>query len=60
MLCEYAFELAGAFSTFYQGSSILHEEDVGRRGAWLGLTERTLTALETVLGLLGLSAPERM
>jgi arginyl-tRNA synthetase len=60
VLCEYAYELAGAFSTFYQASSILHEEDPGRRSAWLGLTERTLAALERVLGLLGLSAPERM
>jgi len=60
VLCEYAYELAGVFSTFYQASSILHEEDAARRSAWLGLTERTLATLEMVLGLLGLSAPERM
>jgi arginyl-tRNA synthetase len=60
VLCEYAYELAGLFSTFYQASSILHEEDASRRSAWLGLTERTLAALEGVLGLLGMSAPDRM
>jgi arginyl-tRNA synthetase len=60
VLCEYAYELAGAFSTFYQACNILHEEDPARRSAWLGLTGRTLEALEAVLGLLGLSAPERM
>jgi len=60
VLCDWAYDLAGAFSAFYQGASILHEEDPGRRGAWLALTRTTLTALETVLALLGLETPEMM
>jgi arginyl-tRNA synthetase len=60
VMCEYAYELAGAFSSFYQGSSILHEADAARRGAWLGLTAATLGRLSQVLGLLGIATVERM
>jgi arginyl-tRNA synthetase len=60
VLCEYAYELAGLFSTFYQASNILKEEDSERRSAWIAMTERTLAGLESVLGLLGMNAPERM
>lgn len=60
LLCDWAYELAGSFSTFYQATSILHEEDSARRAGWLALTQCTLKALERVLGLLGMEAPERM
>ena len=60
VLCEYAFELAGAYSTFYQNCSILHEEDPAKRGSWLALTGHSLAVLERVLGLLGIAAPESM
>ncbi|MGH7442565.1 MAG: arginine--tRNA ligase, partial [bacterium] len=35
LLCDWAYDLAGAFSTFYQTSNVLREEDAARRGAWL-------------------------
>ena len=60
LLCDWAYDLAGCFSSFYQGSSILHEEDPARRAGWLALAQTTLKALETVLALLGLQTPERM
>jgi arginyl-tRNA synthetase len=60
VLCDWAYDLAGLFSTFYQSSNILREEDPLRRSAWLALTKTTLRALETVLGLLGLEIPEQM
>jgi len=60
VLCEYAFDLAGAFSAFYQGASILHEPDAQKRAAWLGLTAQSLNTLTQVLGLLGIATVERM
>ncbi|HTB21683.1 MAG TPA: arginine--tRNA ligase [bacterium] len=60
LLCDWAYELAGVFSTFYQSSNILREEDPGLRASWLALTKTTLKGLETVLGLLGLETPEQM
>ncbi|MES2201596.1 MAG: arginine--tRNA ligase [candidate division FCPU426 bacterium] len=60
LVCDYAFELAGAFSTFYQNCNILREEDPARRGSWLALTGLTLQALECSLGVLGLETPESM
>ena len=59
-LCEYAYEVAQAFSSFYQNCNILREEDPARQGAWLGLTQLTLRVLEDVLSVLGLETPERM
>ena len=60
LLCDWAYDLAGLFSVFYQTSHILREEDPGRRRAWLALTRTTLRGLELVLGLLGMEVPERM
>jgi arginyl-tRNA synthetase len=59
-LCEYAYQLAQAFSGFYQNNHILNETDEARRAAWLGLTQLTLTALLDVLDVLGMPTPERM
>jgi arginyl-tRNA synthetase len=53
-LCGYLYELAGAFSTFYDDCPILGNDS---RLALTALTGRTL---KTGLGLLGISAPERM
>jgi arginyl-tRNA synthetase len=60
LLCDWAYDLAGLFSGFYQSSNILREEDPDRRGAWLALTTTSLKALESVLGLLGLEIPDKM
>jgi arginyl-tRNA synthetase len=59
-LADWAYELAGRFSTFYQNCNILREEDAELRASWLALTEVTLRGLETALGLLGLETPEKM
>ncbi|HTA16684.1 MAG TPA: arginine--tRNA ligase, partial [bacterium] len=60
LLCDWAYDLAGLFSGFYQSSNILKEEDPIRQAAWLALTQTSLRALERVLDLLGLEIPERM
>jgi arginyl-tRNA synthetase len=53
-LCGYLYELAGAFTKFYDACPILGN------GSRLALTALTGRTLRTGLGLLGISAPERM
>jgi arginyl-tRNA synthetase len=60
MLCDYAFELAQAFSRFYAAHHILSESDENLRAARLGLSAQVLAALTRVLDLLGIEVPERM
>ncbi len=60
VLCDYAFRLAQAFSSFYGNCHILSEEDEALRGSRLRLCAMTAHQLEVVLGLLGIEIPERM
>jgi arginyl-tRNA synthetase len=59
-LTRYAFELAQAFNVFYHKHHILSEEDAERRALLLRLTQLVREQLVTVLGLLGITAPEKM
>lgn len=59
LLCTYLFELAGAYSSFYNANKVIvSEEDIQSRR--LMLCQRTLDVLETGLGLLGIPTLERM
>jgi arginyl-tRNA synthetase len=58
-LCNYLYELAGAYSTFYNANKVMVEETAIRERR-LQLCARTLLILETGLGLLGLETLERM
>ncbi len=59
LLCEYLFELATAFSTFYAEHPVLRAEaDV--RASRLALSRLTAAVLREGLALLGIEAPERM
>ncbi|MCR9128733.1 MAG: arginine--tRNA ligase [Alphaproteobacteria bacterium] len=60
ILCEHAYSLAQAFSSFYAACPILPEEDAAIRASRLQLAATTLRQLELVLGLIGLDVPERM
>lgn len=58
-LCTYLYELAGAFSTFYERCPVLRAEgDV--RASRLALCAATRAVLNKGLYLLGIEAPERM
>ncbi|MDQ8200091.1 arginine--tRNA ligase [Pelagicoccus enzymogenes] len=59
LLCTYLFELAGAYSSFYNANKVIVSEEAikARR---LMLCQRTLDVLETGLGLLGIPTLERM
>jgi arginyl-tRNA synthetase len=59
-LTRYAFELAQAFNVFYHKHHILSEEDAERRAFLLRLTQLVREQLVIVLGLLGITAPEKM
>jgi arginyl-tRNA synthetase len=59
-LARYAFELAQAFNVFYHKHHILSEDDAGKRAFLLRLTSLVREQLVTTLGLLGITAPEKM
>ncbi|MGA2509291.1 MAG: arginine--tRNA ligase [Candidatus Acidiferrales bacterium] len=59
-LARYAFELAQAFNVFYHKHHILSEEDAEKRAFLLRLSSLVREQLITTLGLLGISAPEKM
>ena len=59
-LCDYAYNLASLFTSFYHEHHILHEDDPTRQASWLGLAQISLAILEQVLNLLGIEVPERM
>ncbi|HEY1836222.1 MAG TPA: arginine--tRNA ligase [Rhizomicrobium sp.] len=60
ILCDYAFNLAQAFSRFYATHHILSESDAVLRASWLGLCRLTLATTTKVLDLLGIEVPPRM
>jgi arginyl-tRNA synthetase len=59
-LTRYAFELAQAFNVFYHKHHILSEEDAERRAFLIRLTQLVREQLIIVLGLLGITSPEKM
>ncbi len=59
-LCGYLFELAQAFSVFYENCPVLGADDEQIRASRLTLCRTTLDVLVTGLDLLGISAPDRM
>jgi arginyl-tRNA synthetase len=60
ILCEHAYALAQAFSSFYAAAPILVESDAAKKASRLALALATLKQLEIVLGLIGIETPERM
>ncbi len=59
-LCGYLFELAQAFTTFYESCPVLKADDDSTRASRLVLCSVTLDVLVVGLGLLGITAPEQM
>ncbi|MGB3736922.1 MAG: arginine--tRNA ligase [Ilumatobacter sp.] len=58
-LCTYVYDLASAFSSFYEHCPIL-PSDEPVRSSRLALADLTARVLERALGLLGIDAPEQM
>jgi arginyl-tRNA synthetase len=59
-LCGYLYDLATAFSAFFEACPVLRAPDGATRAARLALCGLTARALERGLDLLGIQAPERM
>lgn len=59
-LCAHLFEVAQAFSVFYERCPVLKADDPSVRDSRLSLAALTLRVLVTGLSLLGLESPERM
>jgi arginyl-tRNA synthetase len=59
-LCTYLFELAGAFTGFYETCPVLRAEDPAVRASRLALCALVASVLEQGLGLMGIGAPDRM
>lgn len=60
VLCDYAYRLANAFSSFYGNCHILSEPDQALKESRLTLSAMVLAQLTLVLDLLGISIPDRM
>ena len=59
-LCAYLFDLAQAFTTFYEQCPVLRAPDETLRASRLTLSAATLAVLVQGLDLLGMTAPEQM
>ena len=59
-LARFAFELAQAFNVFYHKHHILREQDAEKRAFLLAGESLVREQLVTTLGLLGITAPEKM
>ncbi|HEY8190165.1 MAG TPA: arginine--tRNA ligase [Micavibrio sp.] len=60
VLCDYAYRLANAFSSFYGNCHILSEPDPLLKKSRLALSALVLAELELALDLLGIRIPDRM
>ncbi len=59
LLCNYLFELAGTFHSFFEACPVLKVQDPVRNDR-LTLCDATARVLQQGLGLLGIGVPERM
>ena len=59
-LCQYGYDLSQTFNQFYNECHILREEDPARQASWLALSKLCHDQIVMLLGLLGISVPERM
>ena len=59
-LCTYLFDLATAFTDFYESCPVLRADTAEQRRSRLFLADLTARVLAQGLDLLGIAAPERM
>ncbi|MEK6644011.1 MAG: arginine--tRNA ligase [Planctomycetota bacterium] len=59
-LCDYLYDLAGKFMSFYESCPVLQAGDEGTKASRLALCDATARALKIGLGLLGIRTLERM
>lgn len=59
-ICQYIYELADSFNSFYHDNKILSEENDDRKKSWIALLKLVKGVLEQCIDLLGFEAPEKM
>lgn len=59
-ICQYIYDLANEFNSFYHSNRILSEEDRDRKISWIKLITLTKDILVGCLDLLGIEVPDRM
>ena len=59
-LCTYLYELASAYTSFYEACPVLKAATIQQRSSRLALCALTAATLGRGLGLLGISVPTRM
>ncbi|APR87620.1 Arginyl-tRNA synthetase [Minicystis rosea] len=59
-LCAYLFDLASAFTSFYEACPVLKDNTDAERASRLAMCDLTARVLGEGLGLLGIGAPDRM
>ena len=60
LICAYIYELAGCVNKFYHETRILTEENEELKAGYIALIGLAKNILETCIGILGFSAPEKM
>lgn len=60
MLCSSVYDLASAFSTFYNNHHILNEKDLEKKKAYIAICELVKKSLSQALWVLAIDIPERM
>lgn len=60
VICNYAYDLACDFNSFYHDLSILNEPDSNKRALRLLLAKNVAKVIQSALSLLGIEVPERM
>ena len=60
LICNYAYDLACDFNSFYHDLSILNEPDDAKRALRLLLAKNVAKVLNSAMSLLGIEMPERM
>ena len=60
VICNYAYDLACDFNSFYHDLSILNEPDPAKRALRLLLAKNVAKVLSSAMSLLGIEMPERM
>jgi arginyl-tRNA synthetase len=59
-ICQYIYDLANAFNSFYHENKIIAEENKDKQKSWIALITLVQGILETSIDLLGFDAPDRM
>lgn len=59
-ICQFIYELANAFNSFYHDTRILAQEDLAQQASWIKLITLVKDVLNTCINVLGFEAPERM